>query len=256
MDIALLKCGEFSEEIQEQSGNYTKVFKNWLQASLPNPLVNKFNLDTYDVVQDIYPNEDLYDCIMITGSPANPSADIYWINKLARYVAHVAENKPRVKIVGICFGHQIIARALGGECVSDTIWELGITPIKLTNIGKQLFGRLDTVNIQEMHTDYVLGVPPSFHLLGSSPTTYNQGMVRFSESSGTIPSTALLPIQILTVQGHPEFIEPIVTAMIEEGVRSGTISKEAADDAMTRRFWRNDGVKVLGKAIWKVLLEK
>lgn len=107
-----------------------------------------------------------------------------------------------------------------------------------------------------MHRDHVLNVPPSFHLLGSSPTSYNQGMVRFSEASGTIPSTLLPPIQILTVQGHPEYTERIVTAVIKQRLRSGIISKEAAADAETRRFWRNDGVNVVGKAIWKVLLQK
>ena len=56
MDIALLKCGDFAEKVHEQIGDdYSKVFKDWLQASLPNPLVNKFTLDSYDVVQDIYP---------------------------------------------------------------------------------------------------------------------------------------------------------------------------------------------------------
>lgn len=124
MDIALFKCGDFAEKVHEQIGDdYSKVFKDWLQASLSNPLVNKFTLDSYDVVQDIYPNEDLYDCIMLTGSrtvslycsfiwahffftliptltAATAYEDIYWINKLTRYIAHVVENKPRIKIVG------------------------------------------------------------------------------------------------------------------------------------------------------------
>lgn len=48
--------------------------------------------------------------------------------------------------IGICFGHQIISRALGGECVPNGgIWELGPTPIHLTDIGKQLFGPSDTL---------------------------------------------------------------------------------------------------------------
>ena len=42
---------------------------------------------------------------------------------------------------GICFGHQIVARALGGECVPNGgNWEVGLTKIDLTETGKKLFG--------------------------------------------------------------------------------------------------------------------
>ncbi|KAF8811095.1 class I glutamine amidotransferase-like protein [Phlegmacium glaucopus] len=253
--IALLKCGDLRGKAYERNSGYNEIYNNWLQISLPDPQVNKFSLDSYDVVQDIYPNEDLYECIMLTGSAASAYEDIQWINKLARYIAHVAESKPHIKIIGICFGHQIISRALGGECVPfGEKWELGPTPIELTDIGKQLFGPSDTLNIQQMHRDHVPSVPPSFHLLGYSLTCYNQGMVRFSP--GAKPSTPLPPIQILTTQGHPEFNEPIVTAIIEQRLESGSISPEAAADAETRRFWRTDGVDVIGKAIWAILLRK
>ena len=54
--------------------------------------------------------------------------------------------------IGICFGHQIIAHALGAECVLNVlngepggVWELGPTKIHLTEIGKQLFGSYDTL---------------------------------------------------------------------------------------------------------------
>jgi GMP synthase-like glutamine amidotransferase len=111
-------------------------------------------------------------------------------------------------------------------------------------------------NIQQMHMDHVPAVPLSFHLLGSSPISHNQGMVRFS--SGANPSTPLPPIQIITIQGHPEFNEPIVTAIIEQRSRSGVISQEAAADAEARRFWKTDEVtvNVIGKAIWEILLQK
>jgi len=253
--IALLKCGDLKGKAYEQNGGYNEIYNNWLHASIPNPLVHKFTLDSYDVVQEVYPNEDRYDCIMLTGSAASAHEDSPWINTLVRYIAHVAENKPYIKIVGICFGHQIISRALGGECVPNGgIWEIGPTSIRLTEIGKQFFGRSDTLNIQQMHRDHVPTVPPSFYLLGSSPTSYNQGMVRFS--SGANPSTPLPPVQIITIQGHPEFNEPIITAIIRQRTESGHISHEAATDAERRRFWRTDGVYIVGKAIWEILLRK
>jgi len=48
--------------------------------------------------------------------------------------------RPHLFATGICFGHQIIARALGGECVPNGRWEIGPTNVKLTNLGQQIFG--------------------------------------------------------------------------------------------------------------------
>jgi len=43
-------------------------------------------------------------------------------------------------ITGICFGHQIVARALGGECVLNSGWEVAITEVILTDLGQRIFG--------------------------------------------------------------------------------------------------------------------
>jgi hypothetical protein len=64
--IALLKCGDLKGKAYEQNGGYNDIYHNWLKASVPQFI--KFTLDSYDVVQGVYPNESLYDCIMLTGS--------------------------------------------------------------------------------------------------------------------------------------------------------------------------------------------
>ena len=79
-------------------------------------------------------------------------------------------------------------------------------------------------------------------------------MVRFSSSEN--PSSPLPPIHILTFQGHPEFNEPIISAIIEQRVASGHINQEAAADAQMRRFWKTHGVDVVGKAIRELLFQK
>jgi GMP synthase-like glutamine amidotransferase len=69
-----------------------------------------------------------------------------WINKLVAYMADLISTKPQVKIFGICFGHQIVSRALGSECVpNDGKWEVGTTPVELTDTGKQLFGGIQSL---------------------------------------------------------------------------------------------------------------
>jgi GMP synthase-like glutamine amidotransferase len=62
-------------------------------------------------------------------------------------VRDVATNHPQVRIIGICFGHQIIASALGGECVpNDGHWEIGVTEVLLTPTGKEIFGSENIVS--------------------------------------------------------------------------------------------------------------
>jgi hypothetical protein len=67
----------------------------------------------------------------------------------------VATGYPQVRLIGICFGHQIIASALGGECVpNDGTWEIGVTDVILSPTGKGIFGG-DKIVSQEL----ILSVP-------------------------------------------------------------------------------------------------
>lgn len=110
-----------------------------------------------------------------------------------------------------------------------------------------------------MHRDHVSKTPPNFELLASTALTPNQGMVRFlpTASPDDITSTpAPLPkIQILTVQGHPEFTESVCFAILEQRASAGVIGAETAQDAERRRQLKTDGVDVVGKAVWEVILQ-
>ncbi|KAH6904247.1 cytoplasmic protein [Coprinopsis sp. MPI-PUGE-AT-0042] len=312
--LAVLICGKTTGKTHAQNGDYIDIYNRFLRNSLgyhttgSNPGNNnnklnessneaptwQFTLDAYNVFErQELPDEaklDSLDAILITGSPATAYHDLEWINNLVAFVKHVADNKPHIKLIGICFGHQIIARALGGKCVSNTEgWEVGPTPITLTELGKELFG-VESINIEEMHRDHVPaeGLPPSFHLLGSTLRAPNQGMVRFLPSSPSPPThslskdkdtkkpvtptartpspisdrTPLTPnlnvpllstVQILTVQGHPEWHEGVVTPLIEERMASGVIPKDRAEDALRKADLRNDGMSVVGRVVWTML---
>lgn len=60
--------------------------------------------------------------------------------KLVDFVKSVLA-QDRVRIVGVCFGHQIMGRALGAKVDrSDRGWEVSVTPVELTGRGKEIFG--------------------------------------------------------------------------------------------------------------------
>ena len=102
-----------------------------------------------------------------------------------------------------------------------------------------------------MHRDHVPVVPHGFELLGSTSVSNNQGMVKFH--AGAQKGNKLNDVHILTLQGHPEYTEEIITGLVTIRSQSGIISAEAAADAERRRYWKQDGIEVLGRAIWGVL---
>ena len=89
-------------------------------------------------------------------------------------------------------------------------------------------------------------MPPGFELLGATDISPVQGMVRFAPGADRV--------RILTVQGHPEFTEPIVTAIIAQRSGSGAIGQETAAEYQTsRRYVHDDGPGRIGRTLWKVM---
>ncbi|KAF6752832.1 cytoplasmic protein [Ephemerocybe angulata] len=287
--LALLVCGKTTGKTLTENGDYIDIYQRFLQASLaavqgdkPSSVTNvekpnhdpssqpiwQFSLDPYDVVRkQEYPTKekiDDYDGIILTGSAASAYENVEWVNKLVAFVKDLVENRSHIKVIGICFGHQIIARAFGGECVPNGgRWEIGPTPLALTDLGQRIFG-VESLNIQAMHRDHVPldRSPPGFDIIAATEVSPNQAMVRFkrstsqaldSESTAETRQELFGRIHVLTMQGHPEFTEPIVSSIVEARSEAGVIDAEAAEDCVRRRFWRNDGVDVIGRVLWGVL---
>lgn len=77
--------------------------------------------------------------IMQTCSAASAYENIPWINRLVDFTSQIPVQYPHLKLIGICYGHQIIARAFGGTVEKNKKgWELGVRTVKLTEIGKNL----------------------------------------------------------------------------------------------------------------------
>ena len=129
---------------------YFGVFSHLLaRAVAPAPLTSILDLSDYDVVSNpspsAYPPLSTIDAILITGSKHNAFDDDPWIVSLVEFVRKVIADG-RVRVVGVCFGHQIVARALGvevGRC--DRGWEVSVTETRLTERGREVFGGRETV---------------------------------------------------------------------------------------------------------------
>ncbi|KAK4227185.1 putative glutamine amidotransferase [Podospora fimiseda] len=222
-------------------GVFTHLFTRALSDS-PHPLSSILQITGHDIVQNpdsSYPSLDSIDAILITGSKHNSFDNDYWILKLVEYTRKALLH-PRVKAIGVCFGHQIIGRALG--CLvdrSDKGWELSVTETQLTDAGKKFFGR-DTLKIQQMHRDQVYSHPANSLLLASTEKCPNQGF--------------LIPGRCITIQGHPEFTEEIMQEILELRHGTGLFTDEMFENATSRNGDDHDGVFVT-KAFIKFLQE-
>lgn len=76
----------------------------------------------------------------LTGAPGHTAFDDKpWILKLVKFVQDVLA-QDRLRVIGVCFGHQIVGRAMGVKVDRSTAgWEAAVTPMDLTEKGKKLF---------------------------------------------------------------------------------------------------------------------
>ncbi|CBF89987.1 hypothetical protein AN0200.2 [Aspergillus nidulans FGSC A4] len=245
--IAVLECDTPPESSNAKYGGYVGVFKTLLYSSVrelykqeevdPSSILE---ISRFDVVTaQNYPDLANVDAVLLTGSKHNSFEDHPWILKLVEFTKKAIEH-PRVKLLGICFGHQIIGRALGVEVGRNSAgWEIAVCDVDLTEKGKELFG-VETLKIQQMHRDIVFAYPDGVTPLGSSPRCEVQGMYKAGK--------------FITVQGHPEFKEDIVSEVVNLRAAAGVFDKGQAEDALERAGKPHDGIAI-GVAFLKFLLE-
>lgn len=110
--------------------------------------------------------------LIIMGSPASPSEDLPWIGRTMELIrlAHDAE----MPVIGICMGHQLIARALGGEVARLPAMALGFERVELTVAGQtetMLAGLPWSAPMFESHENHVTKAPPGATVLAKSATS-------------------------------------------------------------------------------------
>ncbi|KAF1734637.1 putative glutamine amidotransferase-like protein [Beauveria bassiana] len=190
----------------------------------------------WDVVSaHVYPVFEDFDGLMISGSKHTAFENKPWIVALIDYLSDFFKNS-RKPVVGICFGHQIIARTLGGRVeVSPGGWENSVTRIDLNATGQQFFG-VPSIT----HRDAVTVLPPGVDSIGGSARCGVHGMYR--------------PGRILSFQGHPEFDEETMTLILKGRYSIGVFSEDMYRDGMSRVAWPHCG-KMLATKVCGFLLD-
>lgn len=150
--IGVLETGPVLEPLLTRYGNYPAMFEKLLKG-------RGFTFRTYAVMEGEFPEAiDVCDGWIITGSRYGAYEDHDWIPFLEAFIRGVQALK--VPLVGICFGHQIMAQALGGKVVKHPDgWVLG-------RIEYDLDGFERPVTVMGLHQDQVIEAPASARVVG------------------------------------------------------------------------------------------
>ncbi|KAI9484082.1 MAG: class I glutamine amidotransferase-like protein [Benjaminiella poitrasii] len=228
LHFGLLNIDTPMPEVLEKSGDYLQQFKTAFKKAADNEKIT-ITWDAFDVVEaQTYPSLDdiaarKYDAFVLTGSKHNSYDDEPWILKLVDFVAKMQdEYADKVKLLGICFGHQIILRAAGGKTAkNDAGWEIGLVDITLTEQGKKFFKTdREFIKINQSHQDIVTVVPDSYRTLG------------FSKDNTPVQISASENKQCISIQGHPEYSRDTMMTLIRARMKQGTFEKDFAEKAL------------------------
>lgn len=212
MLIGILETGRPPEELKTAYGSYADMFKRLIgQAD------NDFEFKVYAVLDEQIPTDTQEcDAWLVTGSRHGVYENLPWMLKLQDFIRAVWQAE--VPMIGICFGHQIIATALGGRVEkSSKGWGAGLQEYKV-NKPQTWMGERDSISFNAMHQDQVVELPADAEVIASS---------EFCEYAGLVYGG-----RILTFQGHPEFTSEFETELVK--LRRGTsIPTPVADQALS-----------------------
>jgi GMP synthase (glutamine-hydrolysing) len=205
MKLGLLVCDHVRPEFRAISGDYPDMFRRLFAGN------DDVELVVYDAIGGEIPADaSECDAWITTGSGHSVNDDEPWIRRLEGFVRDAA--RAEVPFVGICFGHQLIAKALGGSVVeSDRGWGVGAKEVEV----RDGLGLGSSYRVLNSHQDQVASLPPGAEVLGWSEHC-PVSMLGVGET-------------MIGIQGHPEFDTDYSRALME--ARRGQTIPEATVDA-------------------------
>lgn len=216
MNIGLLETGRVSETLVEKHGHYPAMFEALYRQADP-----KICFETFAVVDGVLPERpDQCTAWLVIGSKHGVYDPLPWIAPLKAFLRQA--RAARVPIIGVCFGHQLMAEAFGGRAEkSERGWGCGVHRYSLAHRPTWMAGAPEALAWHAMHQDQVTAIPAEATVLAKSDFC-PYAMLAYGDPEHP---------DAVSIQPHPEFESPYARDLIVR--RSGTaIPEERARAAL------------------------
>ncbi len=198
MKLTIIQVGQTPESMQKYFDRFPPQFQQLLSANGEDFIFETANI----FIGEEFPQIDNLEGIIITGSAYGVYDDIGWIEPLRNFVRNIYDRQ--IPMLGICFGHQIMADALGGK-VEKSIkgWGVGRHIYEVKKNLDFFVGMGDKIALAASHQDQVVKKPEEAEIFLSSDFTPYAGL--FYKNGAAI-----------SLQPHPEFDAEYSKALIDE----------------------------------------
>lgn len=235
MNICVIETGLARDSLKDTFGTYPEMVEHLLAPYMANS-----SFGTASLVQgDKLPAPQDFDGYIIMGSRHSVYDDLPWIEPLRQFIRTLTS--ARIPLVGICFGHQIMAEALGGKVAAAAEgWLLGVQDYLIPETGS-------SIKSIAYHHDQIVKNPPNIDILMKNETCINAACVYQN-------------FPAFSVQPHPEFEKQFTSGLLKIS-RDGSVPEPIVDHALEtidtpihqQRFARAISALLLNKADLKTL---
>lgn len=212
MRITIVQTGDVPEPLRPKFGPYHAMFERMFDSTN-----GSFSYEVVTVGDtEMLPDPTRLDAIVITGSPAGVYEDHAWLPPLRNFIRGAYAAK--TPMLGVCFGHQIMADSLGGKVgKSHKGWGLGRHTYRVENRPGFMADAPATLSVACSHQDQVIEPPSEADVILASDFTPNAGLLYKSGKA-------------LSFQPHPEFIDEYAEALV--ALRRGRAPDDVIDTGL------------------------
>jgi len=226
MKLTIIQTGDVPLPLRGQFGPYRKMFERMFDQT-----GQGFSYETINIADGApFPDPQNIEGIVITGSAAGVYDDFAWLEPLRDFIRH--SYTQRTPMLGICFGHQIMADALGGDVrKSEKGWGLGRHVYGVQQRPEFMQRAPSQLAVACSHQDQVITPPRDAEVILASDFTPNAGLAYRNGAA-------------LSFQPHPEFDDAYTLALAE--LRRGKAPDSLVDRAVASVATPSDSADVAG----------